>query len=68
MKDVQLVDRLEEKLGLITLAITMAYKGGVNYQDTFGVTAIWESIICRKLNQHNIVTPLTQQFDDYRNI
>ena len=36
MKDVALVDRLEEKLGLITLAITMAYKGGVNYQDTFG--------------------------------
>ena len=66
MKDVQLVDRLEEKLGLITLAITVAYKGGVNYQDTFGVTAIWESIICRKLNQYNIITPLTQEFDDYQ--
>ena len=65
MKDVQLVDRLEEKLGLITLAITMAYKGGVNYQDTFGVTAIWESIICRKLYQNNIITPLTQVEDDY---
>jgi len=65
MKDVQLVDRLEEKLGLITLAITMAYKGGVNYQDTFGVTAIWESIICRKLNQNKIITPLTQVEDDY---
>jgi DNA polymerase elongation subunit (family B) len=50
MKDVQLVDRLEEKMGLITLAMTMAYKGGVNYQDTFGTTGIWESIIYRKLN------------------
>ena len=30
MKDVQLVDRLEDKMGLITLAITVAYKGGVN--------------------------------------
>ena len=66
MKDVQLVDRLEEKMGLITLALTIAYKGGVNYQDTFGVTAIWESIIYRKLNQKNIITPLTQQFDDYQ--
>jgi len=66
MKDVALVDRLEEKLGLITLAITMAYKGGVNYQDTFGVTAIWESIICRRLHQNKIITPLTQQFDDYQ--
>jgi len=66
MKDVQLVDRLEEKLGLITLAITMAYKGGVNFQDTFGVTAIWESIIFRKLYQSKIITPLTQKYDDYQ--
>ena len=65
MKDVQLVDRLEEKLGLITLAITMAYKGGVNFKDTFGVTAIWESIICRKLYQNNIVPPIKQKEDPY---
>ena len=49
MKDVQLVDRLEDKMGLITLAMTVAYKGGVNYQDTFGTVGIWESIIYRKL-------------------
>jgi DNA polymerase elongation subunit (family B) len=49
MKDVELVDRLEDKMGLITLGITVAYKGGVNYQDAFGTTAIWESIIYRKL-------------------
>jgi len=58
MKDVELVDRLEEKMGLITLAMTIAYKGGVNYQDTFGVTAIWESIIYRKLNSQKIVPPI----------
>lgn len=57
MKDVQLVDRLEDKMGLITLAMTVAYKGGVNYQDTFGVTSIWESIIYRKLYSQNIVPP-----------
>ena len=55
IKDVQLIERLEEKMGLITLAMTVAYKGGVNYQDTFGVTAIWESIIYRKLNTQRIV-------------
>jgi DNA polymerase elongation subunit (family B) len=54
MKDVQLVDRLEDKMGLITLAMTVAYKGGVNYQDTFGTTGIWESIIHRKLNNMKI--------------
>ena len=55
MKDVQLVDRLEEKMGLITLGMTIAYKGGVNYQDAFGTTGIWESIIHRKLNNMKIV-------------
>ena len=57
MKDVQLVDRLEDKMGLITLAMTVAYKGGVNYQDTFGVTSIWESIIYRKLYSQKTVPP-----------
>ena len=55
MKDVQLVDRLEDKMGLITLGMTVAYKGGVNYQDAFGTTGIWESIIHRKLNESKIV-------------
>ena len=55
MKDVQLVDRLEEKMGLITLGMTIAYKGGVNYQDAFGTTGIWESIIHRKLNNMKVV-------------
>ena len=58
IKDVQLIERLEEKMGLITLAMTVAYKGGVNYSDTFGVTAIWESIIYRKLNSQKVVPPV----------
>ncbi len=66
MKDVQLVDRLEEKMALITLALTIAYKGGVNYQDTFGVTAIWESIIYRKLNLSKVVVPLSDNEKPYR--
>jgi DNA polymerase elongation subunit (family B) len=49
MKDVELIERLEDKMALITLAMTVAYKGGVNYSETFGVTSIWESIIYRKL-------------------
>ena len=66
MKDVELVDRLEEKMGLITLALTIAYKGGVNYQDTFGVTAIWESIIYRKLNARKVVVPVGGEEKPYR--
>ncbi len=57
IKDVELVDRLEDKLGLVTLCMTMAYKGGVNYNDTFGTTAIWDTIIYRKLYEHKIIIP-----------
>lgn len=56
-KDVELVDRLEDKLGLITLAMTMAYRGGVNYSDTMGTTRIWDTIIYRELMNQNIVVP-----------
>lgn len=62
IKDVELVDRLEEKMGLITLAMTMAYRGGVNYADTFGTTSIWDSIIYKILhNQRTVVPPRKDQ-------
>ena len=57
IRDVELIERIDEKMGLITLAMTMAYKGGVNYSDTFGTTAIWDSIIYRELYKQNIVVP-----------
>lgn len=57
IKDVELVDRLEEKLGLITLVMTMAYMGGVNYSDTLGTTAIWDAIIFRRLANKQIAVP-----------
>ena len=57
IKDVELVDRLEEKMGLITLAMTMAYRGGVNYDATFGTVQIWDSIIYRLLNKMNVAIP-----------
>jgi DNA polymerase elongation subunit (family B) len=62
IKDVELIERMEEKLGLITLVLTMAYLGGVNYQDTLGTTAIWDSIIFRRLARSKItIMPPTDQ-------
>jgi DNA polymerase elongation subunit (family B) len=57
IKDVQLVERIDEKMGLIELVMTMAYKGGVNYTDVMGTTAIWDSIIYRELNKQKIAIP-----------
>ena len=57
VKDVELVDRFEEKMGLISLALTMAYRAKVNYTDTFGTTAIWDSIIYNELAHKNVIIP-----------
>lgn len=61
IKDVQLVSRIDDKMKLIALALTMAYKAGVNYTDTFGTTAIWDSIIYRKMTTKNIVPPPSKE-------
>jgi len=57
IKDVELVDRLEDKLGLITLAMTMAYRAGVNYDQTFGTTSIWDTYIYRILLEKKVAIP-----------
>jgi DNA polymerase elongation subunit (family B) len=57
IKDVQLIERLEEKMGLIDLAMTMAFRGGVNFSETFGTTSIWDSILYRLLNKEKTVVP-----------
>ena len=66
IKDVEIVDRLEDKLGLITLALTLAYIGGVNYTDTLGTTAIWESIIYRDLMRRGIAPNVHQIVPSYK--
>ena len=55
--DVDLVRRIDEETGLMELALTIAYKGGVNYTDAFGTTAIWDSIIYRYLAERNVAIP-----------
>ena len=60
VKDVELLERLEEKLGLITLVMTVAYMGGVNYTDTLGTTAIWDAIIYRNLRRKKEVPHIEQ--------
>jgi|TARA_B110000908_G_C10267965_1_gene466694 DNA polymerase elongation subunit (family B) len=57
IKDVELVAKLDENLGLIDLALTMAYRGGCNYEDVFGTTSIWDSIIYRMLNKKKVAIP-----------
>ena len=57
IRDVELVYLLDEKLDLISLILTMAYKAGVNYGDTLGTTNIWDCIIYRMLNKKKVAVP-----------
>ena len=55
--DVELVDRLESKMKLIELALTMAYEAKVNYADVFYQVRMWDNIIYNYLKKRDIVVP-----------
>lgn len=56
--DTHLIERLENETSLLSLVMTVAYSGGVNFSDAFGTVGIWESTIYRKLMSKNIVPHL----------
>ena len=55
--DVELVDKLEDKMKLIDLCLTMAYDAKVNYIDVLGTTKYWDILIYNHLRKKNIVIP-----------
>ena len=61
IQDVELVDKLEDKMQLIALHLTMAYEAKVNYQDVFGQVRVWDTIIYNHLRDKNIVPPAMQE-------
>ena len=57
IKDVELVDRLEDKMKLIDLIITMAYSAKCNYVDVFSQVRMWDVIMYNYLRDKNIQIP-----------
>ena len=66
IQDVELVDKLEDKMKLIELHLTMAYEAKVNYQDCFGQVRIWDTIIFNHLKSKNIVAPAVVESKESR--
>lgn len=60
IKDVELVERIDQHENLMELALTIAYKAGVNYTDVFGTTSIWDSIVYRELTNKQVAVPAMQ--------
>jgi len=55
--DVELVDRLDEKMKLIDLILTMTYEAKVNISDSFTSVKYWDVLIYNHLLKSKIIIP-----------
>ena len=63
IQDVELVDKLEDKMKLIELCLTMAYEAKVNYTDVYSQVRCWDTIIYNHLLKKNIIIPPREDHD-----
>ena len=57
IQDVELIDRLEDKMKLLELAITMAYDAKVNFEDVYSQVRMWDTMIYNYLTDRDVVVP-----------
>ena len=57
IRDVELVDRIDEKMKLIDMALALAYDAKVNYNDVYTQVRMWDVLIHNYLLERNIVIP-----------
>jgi DNA polymerase elongation subunit (family B) len=57
IKDVDLIIRLEDKLKLIELGLTLAYDTKTNYEDIFAQTRMWDAMTYSYLLEKGIIVP-----------
>ena len=57
IKDVELIFKLEEKLKLLELAVTLAYDTKTNFEDVFAQTRMWDSLTYSYLFEKGIIVP-----------
>ena len=57
IKDVELIFKLEEKLKLLELAVTLAYDTKTNFEDVFAQTRMWDSLTYAYLFEKGIIVP-----------
>ena len=61
IQDVEIVARLEDKMKLIELCLTMAYDAKVNFVDVLGTVRYWDILIYNYLRERNIAIPQKSQ-------
>jgi len=63
VQDAILVERLDNKLKLIDLAVSIAYEAKITYDTVFFATRIWETICADYLFQKSIIPPLKRSYN-----
>lgn len=58
IKDVSIIHRLDNKLRLFELVLSLAYKAGINYTDVLSPVTTWDILIYNVLMDENIVPPI----------
>lgn len=61
IKDAELVEKLENKLKLLEIGLTLAYFSKVNYEDILSPMRYWENIIQNYFTENNIVEPINKK-------
>jgi len=57
IKDVELIIKLEDKLKLLELGVTLAYDTKSNFEDIFAQTRMWDALTNSYLLEKNIIVP-----------
>ena len=67
IRDVEIVEKLEEKMKLLELVITLAYESKINFEDVFSPVRTWDAIIYNFLKKKNIIIPQAPGFGSLNN-
>jgi DNA polymerase elongation subunit (family B) len=57
IRDVEIIIKLEEKLKLLELGVTLAYDTKTNFEDIFAQTRMWDSMTYAYLFEKGIIVP-----------
>ena len=68
IRDVEIVEKLEEKMKLLELVITLAYESKINFEDVFSPVRTWDAIIYNFLKKKNIIIPQQQAVEERKEI
>ena len=63
IKDVELVNHIEDKMKLIDMATALAYDAKVNYKDVFSQVRMWDVLIHNYLLDQNTIVPQKKEVD-----